>query len=99
MYVGAGGGMCHVLVTVFPPLYRSLSKRVPVGRVRQHHSAHTLVLKKTSHLHTQAKKKKKMLKSDGLFECDWLHFTNNIILSEPQNEEVNYSVFSTKSDL
>lgn len=58
-------GMCHVLVTVFPPLYRSLSKRVPVGRVRQHHSAHTLVLKKTSHLHTQGEKN---LKSDGLFE-------------------------------
>lgn len=57
--------MCHVLVTVFPPLYRSLSKRVPVGRVRQHHSAHTLVLKKTSHLHTQGEK---ILMSDGLFE-------------------------------
>lgn len=40
-----------------------------------------------------------MLKSDGLFECDWLHFTHNVILSKPQNEEVNYSVFSTKSDL
>lgn len=67
MYVGAGGGMCHVLVTVFPPLYRSLSKRVPVGRVRQHHSAHTLVLKKL--VIFIRRHKKKMLKSDGLFEC------------------------------
>lgn len=40
-----------------------------------------------------------MLKSEGLFECDWLLFTNNVILSKPQNEEVNYTVFSTKSDL
>lgn len=58
--------MCHVLVTVFPPLYRSLSKRIPVGRVRQHHSAHTLVLKKLVIFVLGQKKKKKMLKSDGL---------------------------------
>lgn len=69
MYVGAGGGMRHVLVTVFPPLYRSLSKRVPVGRVRQHHSAHTLVLKKLVIFIRRQKKKKrkeKMLNMDCL---------------------------------
>lgn len=58
--------MCHVLVTVFPPLYRSLSKRVPVGRVRQHHSAHTLVLKKK--LVIFIRRGRKNLMSDGLFE-------------------------------
>lgn len=46
--------MCHVLVTVFPPLYRSLSKRVPVGRVREHHTQPThLSSKNHSHLHRQ----------------------------------------------
>lgn len=49
--------MCHVLVTVFPPLYRSLSKRVPVGRVREHHTLPThLSSKNHSHLHMQKKK-------------------------------------------
>lgn len=71
-------GMCHVLVTVFPPLYRSLSKRVPVGRVRQHHSAHTLVLKKTSHLHTQGGKKIKVRWAVWTYaRLIWLNFRNN----------------------
>lgn len=53
MHVGAGGvEMCRVLVTVFPPLYRSLSKRVPVGRVREHHTLPTrLSSKRHSHHH------------------------------------------------
>lgn len=43
--------MCHVLVTVFSPLYRSLSKRVPVGRVREHHTQPTRFSSKNySHL-------------------------------------------------
>lgn len=51
--------MCHVLVTVFPPLYRSLSKRVPVGRVREHHTLPThLSSENQSHLHMQKKNKK-----------------------------------------
>lgn len=87
MYVGAGGGMCHVLVTVFPPLYRSLSKRVPVGRVRQHHSAHTLVLKKLVIFIRRQKKKK----CGSQMDC--------LNVRKPPNEKVNYSVSSTKSDL
>lgn len=56
-------GMCHVLVTVFPPLYRSLSKRVPVGRVREHHTRPThLSSKNYSHLHLQGKKKSQAVK-------------------------------------
>lgn len=44
--------MCHVLVAVFHPLHRSLSKRVPVGRVTEHHTLPTrLSCKVHSHLH------------------------------------------------
>ena len=39
--------MCHVLVTAFPPLYRSLSKRLPVGRVREHHTLPTRLSSKS----------------------------------------------------
>lgn len=51
--------------------------------------------KKTSHLHTQAKKKKKMLKWDGLFECtqDLIGYVSRITHNSLQQTKRGSQIF------
>lgn len=76
-------GMCHVPVTVFPPLYRSPSKRVPVGRVTEHHTLPThLYCKIYSHLHLRGARGGGGLKSVKTWlyqkQLDWNTYNLNV---------------------